>query len=507
MTAAFPQAPDAREFERQVRVALASLYDVPRLQIHPLARLSVTALGLHEATAGRVLQACLQEAIDALRPQRDSAGERAARLHQMLTLRYVDGLQASVVWQRLGIGKSEYHREHGRAVRAVASILRARWQVSDGTTRGAPRAATSTVGTQHRFPRPLTRLIGRGPELARIRNLMETERLVTLTGSGGCGKTRLAVEFALEWLTIGADGVWFVDLAPLAEAALVPHLVLTSIGAREVPGQPVLATLASCLGPRSALLVFDNCEHVIEACAELAESLLQECPGLRVLATSREALGVGGEVKFRVPSLAFPSAHDGPMTVEAIGNYEAVRLFVDRARLVQPDFSLTAATSESVAQVCCQLDGIPLAIELAASRLNVLSPNDLLARLEDRFQLLAAATGRRPTRHQALRATVDWSYQLLTDSEKLLFMRLSVFAGGFTLAAAEDMGSDEGVESTEILDLLARLSDKSLVVCEEPAVGVRYRLLDTLRHYAADGCASWVSTKPRDIVILTTSCA
>jgi hypothetical protein len=285
MTAAILQAPEAREFERQVRGGLASLYDVPRLQIHPLARQSVTASGSHEA-AGRVLQACLQEAIEALRPRRDRAEERAVRLHQMLTLRYVDGLQASVVWQRLGIGKSEYHREHGRAVRAVASILQARWQIGEGPARGTPPAATSSVGARHRLPRPLTRLIGRGAELARIRTLMGPERLVTLTGTGGCGKTRLAVEFALERLTAAAESVWFVDLAALSAPGLVPHVVLASIGAREVPGQQVLATLVSSLGPRPALLVFDNCEHLIEACAELAELLLQECPGLRLLATS-----------------------------------------------------------------------------------------------------------------------------------------------------------------------------------------------------------------------------
>lgn len=261
---------------------------------------------------------------------------------------------------RLGIGKSEYHREHRRAIAAVASILSARWQVGGEPT----LRQTSSRSGLPRLPRPLTRLIGRGPELTHLEHLMETERLVTLTGAGGCGKTRLAIELALELAPTVADGVWWIDLAALSDPALLPNVVLASIGAREMPGQPILETLVVHLGPRSALLVFDNCEHLIEACAQVAESLLQACSDVRVLATSREALGIGGEVNWRVPSLTFPDSHGQPMSMEAIGAYEAVRLFVDRARLVRPDFSVTPASAQVVAQVCGQLDGLPLAIEL-----------------------------------------------------------------------------------------------------------------------------------------------
>src|SRR5216683_1511619 len=205
MTEAILQEPQVRDFERHVRVALASLYDVPRLQIHPLTRFAVTASGARESTAGRVLQRCLREAIDALGPPRDGAGERATRIHQLLMLRYVEGLEAAVAWRRLGIGKSEYHREHGRAIRAVASILDARWQVGGEAT----RHQTSSRAGLPRLPRPLTRLIGRGPELTRLKHLVETERLVTLTGPGGCGKTRLAIELALELAPTVADGFWW----------------------------------------------------------------------------------------------------------------------------------------------------------------------------------------------------------------------------------------------------------------------------------------------------------
>lgn len=484
MTAAILQEPGVRDFERHVRVALAALYDVPRLQIHPLARFVAMAPTAREPTAGRVLQRCLREAIDALRPQRDGAGERATRIHELLRLRYVEGLAASVVWQQLGIGKSEYHREHGRAIQAVASILRARWQLSTGPTR-TPQSS-SPVSVMRHLPRPLTRLIGRQPELAHIKQLVETERLVTLTGVGGCGKTRLAVELVLELAPALAEDVCFVDLAALHEAALVPQVILASIGAREMPGQPVLTALLAYLNPRSAVLVLDNCEHLIDACAHLVDSLLRACSGVHVLATSREPLGVGGEVTWRVPSLSFPDPHARPMSIAAVADYEAVRLFVDRARLVRRDFALTAANAQAVAQVCGQLDGIPLAIELAASRLNVLSADELLARLEDRFQLLTAGSRTDPPRHQALRATVDWSYQLLTEPERRLFGRLSVFAGGFTLAAAEDVVSGDGLNSAEVLELLAHLTDKSLVMSEEFDGRIRYRLLETLRRYAND---------------------
>jgi non-specific serine/threonine protein kinase len=287
--------------------------------------------------------------------------------------------------------------------------------------------------------------------------------------------------------------VWLVELAPLADPGLVPKVVAAVLGVGEEPGRPQLDTLVDVLRPKRLLLLLDNCEHLLEACARLADALLRACPHLQVLATSREALGITGEVTWRVPSLtlpAGPAVHtvhqlEGPIPVEGLAQSEAVRLFLDRAAVVQPRFAVTSQTAPAVAIICQRLDGIPLAIELAAARVRALSVDQLATRLEDRFRLLTGGSRTALERQQTLRAAVDWSYDLLTEPERLVFRRLAAFAGGFTLEAAEAVGAGAELAPDDILDLLTRLVDKSLVTAEAlPEETTRYRLLETLRQYA-----------------------
>ena len=280
------------------------------------------------------------------------------------------------------------------------------------------------------------------------------------------------------------DGVWLVELAALADPALVPQTVAAVFNMREMPAQPIATALATALRGRSLLLVLDNCEHLLDACARLVDALLRACPELQVLATSREALGITGEMAWRVPSLPVPDPDELPPLAELEQN-PAVRLFVERAAAVQPEFALIARNAAAVAQVCQRLDGIPLALELAAARIEALTVEQLAARLDQRFRLLTGGSRAALPRQQTLRATLDWSYDLLSDPERRLFNRLSVFAGGWTLEAAEAVCAGAGIERHDVLDLLLCLVRKSLVVAEEGGDGAeRYRLLETLRQYA-----------------------
>jgi predicted ATPase/class 3 adenylate cyclase len=345
----------------------------------------------------------------------------------------------------------------------------------------------------HNLPLQVTGFVGREGELAAVARLLAGEppgpRLVTLTGPGGCGKTRLALQAAAEVLDAHPDGVWLVELGALADPALVPQAVAAAVGVREAPGRPLLATLTDALRPKRLLVVLDNCEHLLDACARLADALLRTCPHVRVLATSREALGIAGETAWRVPSLPVPAAagaaEPGP-DVAGLARYAAVRLFADRAAAVRPGFALTPDNAAAVAEICARLDGIPLALELAAARVRVLPPQQLLARLEDRFRLLTGGSRAALERHQTLRAAVDWSYALLTAPEQALFARLSAFGGGWTLEAAEAVCAGGGVEAAGVLDLLTALVDKSLVVADEQEGEARYRLLETIRQYALE---------------------
>jgi predicted ATPase/class 3 adenylate cyclase len=343
----------------------------------------------------------------------------------------------------------------------------------------------------HNLPLQLTSFVGRERELAEVAGLLAGGRLLTLTGAGGSGKTRLALQAAADAIERYPDGVWFVDLAPLAAGALVPDAALAAVGApgrEDGPGAPE-ARLVAHLRPWRALLLLDNCEHLLDATARLADAVLRGCPGVRVLATSRELLGLAGETAWRVPSLGLPDpdAAPGAAALEASG---AGRLFAERARAAQPAFALTDANAPAVAEVCVRLDGIPLALELAAARVRVLTPEQLAARLGDRFRLLTGGGRTALRRQQTLRATVDWSHDLLAEPERALFRRVAVFpggaTGGFPLEAAEAVGAGAPVAAAEVLDLLTGLVDKSLVLAEARGAEERYRLLETLRQYAEE---------------------
>jgi predicted ATPase/DNA-binding CsgD family transcriptional regulator len=331
------------------------------------------------------------------------------------------------------------------------------------------------------LPAPVSSFIGREAELATVRALVAGSRLVTLTGAGGAGKTRLALQVAAGLLT-GA-GVWFADLGPLGDPDLVAVTVADVLGVRREPGRPVLDALVAAVGGRSLLVVLDNCEHLIGACAKLADTLLRSCPNLALLATSREPLGIDGEYVYPVPSMGVPADGDD---AEAIRASEAVRLFEDRAAARGAPLAGDEETAEVAGRICRRLDGIPLALELAAARLRGMPPAELEARLDERFALLTGGSRAGLPRQRTLRAMVDWSWELLTGAERVLLARLSVFAGGFGLAAAEAVAADEEVPAGEVAGLLGTLVDKSLVQFDrtETYPG-RYRLLETVRQYAA----------------------
>jgi predicted ATPase/DNA-binding SARP family transcriptional activator len=344
---------------------------------------------------------------------------------------------------------------------------------------------TGTAQANRALPPEWTSFVGREPELATVEQLLTEARLLTLTGAGGSGKTRLARELiARGGVNVAATFAW-VELAALDDPALVPRQVAAAFGIPEEVRSP--AALTDLLRGRVALVVLDNCEHLIDACAELADLLLRGCPGLRILATSREALGVKGERAWRVPPLAIPSM-DGDES--EIAGAEAVRLFVDRARDAAPGFVVTPANAAAVAEICRRLDGIPLALELAAARIKVLSPAQIRDRLDDAFRVLAAGGRTAIPRHRTLRAAIDWSHDLLPPAPQVLFRRLSVFRGGMTLDAAEHVCAGEALAPDGVLDEVARLVDRSLLGFQEEGGEARYTLLETVRQYAAERLAA-----------------
>lgn len=355
------------------------------------------------------------------------------------------------------------------------------------------------------LPVQLTSFIGREREMQEIKTLLTQTRLLTLTGSGGCGKTRLALQIAADLLEDYSEGVWLVELTALTDPALVPTTVAATLGVHEEPGRPTLVTLAEALKSKNLLLILDNCEHVVSACAQLAETLLRNCPNVRLLTTSREALGIVGETAWRVPSLSLPEPHElaDMSSVARIAHYEAIRLFIERAQAASSEFTVTAQNIKFIAQICRRLDGIPLAIELAAARTKALSVEQIADRLDDRFRLLTGGSRTALPRQQTLKAMMDWSYELLNGQERTLFRRLSAFAGGFMLEMAEAICADEAVQPAEILDLLSNLVSKSLVIFEERDDEAHYRLLETVRQYARDklletGEAARVRERHRD---------
>ena len=351
------------------------------------------------------------------------------------------------------------------------------------------RPEDDTGGHRHNLPVARGGFVGRGREMAEVQRALTTTRLLTLTGAGGCGKTRLALEVAHRLIEDYPDGVWLVELASLAEGELVPGAVAAALGLSAQPDVPFTDVLVDFLRPKRMLLVLDNCEHLIEDCVRLVDTLLSACEHLRVLATSRETLGVAGEVNWAVPSLTVPDS--GPMAdPESLGRFEAVELFVQRARLRVPAFELTSENAQAVADICRKLDGIPLAIELATARMGALGVGQISERLENSLGFLTTGDRARAPRHQTLEAALGWSYDLLSEPEQELFGRLSVFAGGWTLEAAEAVGATEPVgqvSNPPVLDLLGKLVDKSLVVAEAEDEGVvRYGMLEPVRQYARE---------------------
>ena len=339
---------------------------------------------------------------------------------------------------------------------------------------------------RHNLPAELTGFVGRRKELAQLQSMLASSRLVSLTGAGGAGKTRLAVRLAYDVIDEFPDGVWLADLAPLTAPDLVVQTVATAVGVREGPQRSVRDALLENLRHRTLLLILDNCEHVIDACAELAQTLLQGVPTLRIVVTSREALGVPGETISRVPSLSLPE-ETASVRPELLIDAEATRLFIERATAIDPTFTATSENAGSIARICRRLDGMPLAIELAAARVLVLSLEQIDTRLQDRFRLLTGGMRTAVARQRTLEATVDWSYQLLSDVERHLLCRLSVFPAGWTLEAAENVCSGDAVNASDMLDLLSKLVSKSLVSVENDVAGQRrYRFLETIRQYARE---------------------
>jgi predicted ATPase/class 3 adenylate cyclase/DNA-binding CsgD family transcriptional regulator len=352
----------------------------------------------------------------------------------------------------------------------------------------APLREPKTVVSE-RLPVQLTSFVGRGAELAQVRDLLSENRLVTLTGAGGAGKTRLAIQIAGQIAVEFADGVWYVDLAPITDPEVVPIAAARALDLPDQPGRSTMDTLTRFIADRQMLVVLDNCEHLLDASAALVMALLAACPRLTLLTTSREPIGVAGEVSWRVPSLSLRD--------------EAIELFNDRARHARPDFAVSDENATTVAEICTRLDGLPLAIELAAARVRALSLTEILGSLHDRFRLLTGGARTAVRRQQTLRASVEWSHALLTEPERVLFRRLAAFMGGFDLEGAQGVAGGAEVERYQVLDQLALLVDKSLVMADESGSRTRYRLSETVRQYALEklgesGEADAVRTRHRD---------
>jgi predicted ATPase/DNA-binding SARP family transcriptional activator/DNA-binding CsgD family transcriptional regulator len=390
-------------------------------------------------------------------------------------------VKAIIQYERL---RETFQRELDRVPDDATRRLYRRILAQRSATARSPAPEKHPSGRRDNLPAAVSSFIGREAEILEIKRHLSMTRLLTLTGTGGVGKTRLALEVARDVTSAYPAGVWLVELAPLSDPDLLPQAVAAALGIREEQGRSLVATLVKELWAGEILLVLDNCEHLVDACARLADTLLSSCPGLRVLATSREPLGITGEVRWPVRSLSMPDPGD-QRAVEHLVGYESVRLFVDRARTRLPGFELTSANSGPVVKICRKLDGIPLAIELATARMTVLAIEQVAARLDDALQLLTGGSRTADHRHQTLRAALDWSYEPLGDPERTLFERLSVFAGGWTFEAAEAVGAGDGIEEGDVLDLLGRLVSKSLVIVQAGRSGVvRYGMLEPVRQYA-----------------------
>lgn len=372
---------------------------------------------------------------------------------------------------------------------AFLQFARGKWKTTPGgIVEDVPWRESVPVLLRTNVPTPLTSFIGREKEVEEIIRLLAKDRLITLTGPGGVGKTRLAIQTSKKMLSKFKDGVWWVELAPLMDETLVPQALATSLGVRETPNQSLNEALTNFLHSKQILLVLDNCEHLITGCAQLVDRLLSVCPALKILATSREALGLMSEDVWSVRVLSMPNAERLPL--EDFLKYEGIRLFVERASATRSDFTLTEQVALSVLQVCQRLDSLPLAIELAAARVKMMSVDEIAKYLDDRFNLLTAGSRTALPRHQTLRAAINWSYDLLPQPERIFFSRLSVFAGGFTLEAAEEVATGGEIAKSQVTDLLGQLINKSLVIVETHSktaeAETHYGMLETIREYARE---------------------
>lgn len=487
---AFPLWADTREFEKQVTTApraaialyrgdlLAGLYDewiLPERERLRDLYLSTLLRLAHDARTRGDCAPAIEFAKQVL--ALDAANERA---HQHLMFCYhASGDRAAALKQYQACVRA-LRDELG--VTPTPETVALYEEIMHSAEPPLARGARLT-----NLPTPLTSFVGREKEMREVAKLLLSSRLLTLTGSGGVGKTRLAIQTANDIFKKFKDGVFWVGLVGLTDENLIPQEIAQSLNVRELSQEPTIETLKVHLKSKDLLIVLDNCEHLIGGCALYAEQLLAACPKLKILATSIEALGLFNENAWQVPSLPLPKMQQ-PLSLEELQQFASIELFVERAGAVKINFALTEQNAKSVAQICQRLDGIPLAIELAAARTKVLSVDEIAERLDDRFSLLTAGSRTAIPRHQTLRATIDWSYDLLTEPERILFRRLAVFAGGFTLDAAEAVCSQGELNQKDVLDVLGRLVDKSLVIVEQESTRgeTRYRLLETIRQYALE---------------------
>jgi predicted ATPase len=382
-------------------------------------------------------------------------------------------LHAQVSALRKVVGADAITTVSGRGYQFTLPVTK-----GDGETNRVSRS-------KHNLPYQLTSFIGRQQEIAQLEELVTAHRLVTLTGAGGAGKTRLAIEVASRLIDAFSDGVWLVELAALSDPRLVPQAVAQALVLKEQPGKAVSEIVSGWLESKRVLLIFDNAEHVIEECVRLLDEILRRGPDVAILVTSRERLGMTGELTYRVPSLTVPETN-GPLTPEIISPFEGVRLFIERTQLLRPDFDVTTKNAAAIASICARLDGMPLAIELAAPRLRSMSVDELSERLDQRFSLLTDGSRAALSRHRTLRSMLDWSYDLLTEPEQAMLRRAAVFAGGWALASAEQVCAGVGIDASDVIERLTSLVDKSLVMTDEHAGATRYRMLETVRQYALD---------------------
>jgi predicted ATPase/DNA-binding CsgD family transcriptional regulator len=405
------------------------------------------------------------------------------REHEVLQL-MAFGLSNKEIAARLSLSRRTVESHIDHVLGKLEAPTRARAVVEAGRAGLLDASGDHPAnGRSNNLPYQLTTLLGREQDLMDVKSLLQANRLVTLSGSGGVGKTRLALRLGVDLLEQYPDGAWLFEFASISDAALVARAVAKVLTIREQQNRPLVGSIVESLRRKRALLIFDNCEHVLNAAAELVDEILHNCPNIRILATSRQALGIVGEVVDRVRSLSLPDSADG-LTADQALHYGAIALFVDRAQASDVRFRFTDETASVVAEICGRLDGIPLAIELAATRSSVLNLSTLVRSLDDRFKVLTGGGRTALPRHKTLAALIDWSYDLLTPYERTLFNRVGIFAGGFDLLAASTVCSDEGLDEIDTLDVLTSLTGKSLVVVDTAGDHERYRLLESTRVYA-----------------------